>query len=407
MNRIICIVLSMVVIIASNSYAMQSTAFFKNNILYDWHICIVDGENDTGYCTSIDTHDNDVYISYLYNYPGFDLRYAYLEKGKTWKNVTVDYIGDVGASSTIKIDNYSGKHIIYTENYNVSGSTLKYAYKSISGSWKINYVEPKGCIIWGPSLTIDANNNLHLCYINYTSNMLKYAYKPFLGNWSYESIDNSHNDKYYCDITVDSKYGIHVSYIETLNTSLKLKYAYKPMNGTWSLENISNLSELRETSMDVDSADKPHISYYPYMHLNHAYKLVNGTWANETIDHTCDCGQYSDIFIDDYDNIHIGYYDYSNDFLKYAYKNSTNPWAIETVDNSGQVGEDVSIVVDDYGVVHLSYHDRINKDLMYATNKPTVVENILVIVCIVTFITMFIVITKRKRNERGLAVDGG
>jgi len=100
------------------------------------------------------------------------------------------------------------------------------------------------------------------------------------------------------------------------------------------------------------------------------------TWIIQTVDSGGDVGMYSSLALDEDDNVHIAYYDWSNSALKYA-TNKSGAWQTFIVDSTNIVGEFSSIALDSNGKVHIAYYYCgsygatwcLIGDLKYATNK--------------------------------------
>jgi hypothetical protein len=75
-----------------------------------------------------------------------------------------------------------------------------------------------------------------------------------------------------------------------------------------------------DSSIVVDAAGHPHISYYDASNVDLKYATFNGsTWLIETVDSTGTVGRYTSIALDAKGRPHISYLDFANGNLKYAY----------------------------------------------------------------------------------------
>ena len=76
-------------------------------------------------------------------------------------------------------------------------------------------------------------------------------------------------------------------------------------------------------------------------------------------------GQYTSLALDAAGRPHISYYDGTKDDLKYAHWDG-NAWQVQTVDSEGSVGTYTSLALDTAGQPHISYYDNIPHNLKYA-----------------------------------------
>lgn len=87
----------------------------------------------------------------------------------------------------------------------------------------------------------------------------------------------------------------------------------------------------------------------------------------ETVDNSsANVGNYSSIDVDTNNNVHISYYDVTNTNLKYASR-ITGTWVPELLDSAGNVGTYSSIALDSNNKVNISYYDVTNANLKYAS----------------------------------------
>jgi hypothetical protein len=132
-------------------------------------------------------------------------------------------------------------------------------------------------------------------------------------------------------------------------------------------EQFASLTDVNgpiKSSLAIDSAGWPHVSYYESDDVDLKYATKDPTtsqWLITTVDSTGDVGDSNAIVLDSNDQPHISYIDSTNDDLKYAnYDGST--WQISTLDTSlfGERFEmdSTSIAIDSNDYVHISYSNN-------------------------------------------------
>lgn len=247
------------------------------------------------------------------------------------------------------------------------------------------------------SLVVDQAGRPHIAYFDENNTNLKYAYWDGL-SWQRQTVDGSGYVGEYVSLALDSAGYPNISYLDSTGND-QLKYAR--WNGSsWSREVVDTGGEWgmvgQYTSIALDAADRPHISYYamtgwgpglPHDNDDLRYAYWNGSsWLIQTADAgevlrgetTETVGLYTSIALDTLGNPHISYYDASNGDLKYASWDGSS-WQIEIADagevisvspggriTTETVGYYTSLALDAFGNPHISYRDSSNQDLKYA-----------------------------------------
>ena len=319
-----------------------------------WEIMTVDSFGDVGGHSSIATDSSNYpHISY-YDSTNESIEYARWT-GSNWSIETVDFVGPAVISSSIAIDREDHPHIGYSDGVN---RTLKYA-EWTGSNWSFEIVDTSGNVSVGASLALDSNDHPHITYslvgFDYT---LMYA-RWTGSNWSIETIGSGADID---PLALDSNDNPHLTVI---NSSNYLKYMNRT-GDSWTYQTLDYLwrSLWGGHSIALDSHGHPHVSYsrgHPAYDLK--YVAWNGSaWHSERVDNVGPAGHNS-IDVDSSDNPHISYFE--RDKLKYAYWNGS-AWHIEIVDSSDYTGLFNSLAIDNYNNPHISYYDGINDDLKYA-----------------------------------------
>jgi hypothetical protein len=326
------------------------------------------------------------HISYIM-YPGdingtWRLRYAN-KSGTIWTKMTVDpqaSSGDLWEKATsLALDSSGNPMIAY---YNETSMDLRYAVRGGSG-WTLMVADPNlpyhGYHDRGkyPSIALDTSGNPHISYYHYNSGHQQLKYASWDGaSWSnitapyYMAPDDIHLG-YSTSLAIDSSNTAHMS---TFNITGDVLH-YVTWNGvSWTDTVVDNTCRVGYTSLALDNAGNPRISYLDYDNYNLKYAWKDaGIWHNETVSSALRGGNYNSLAIDSMGNPHISYHNYTSGFLMYASKSGSS-WTSETVDrSSADTGWSTSLVLDSSGNPHISYWDYLNGRLKYAVGTKNTV----------------------------------
>jgi hypothetical protein len=159
------------------------------------------------------------------------------------------------------VDASDNPHISY---YDWTNGDLKYAFYDGS-AWQIESVDTEGYVGYQASIALDASDNPHISYYDLTDQDLKYAYYDG-ADWQIESVDTGELVGYHTSIALDASDNPHISYYDWTNWDLK--YAYYD-GADWQIESVdTGLRVDYPTSIALDASDNPHISYWDYTDTN-------------------------------------------------------------------------------------------------------------------------------------------
>ena len=227
------------------------------------------------------------------------------------------------------------------------------------------------------SLAMDSAGNPHISYWIYPNMDLKYI-RISDGEWSIPAtLDKDGIVGMYSSLALDSADNPHITYYyyeQWAGSSIRgiLKYI-RMSDGEWDEPVTLDSGDVGLwSSLALDSADNPHISYYDDTNGDLKYIRMNdGEWLEPvTLDSTGNVGKWPSLALDSNDNAHISYYDEWNQDLKYI-RMSDGVWSEPvTLDSTGNVGRFSSLALDSADNAHISYYDYTKGDLKYLSSHP-------------------------------------
>lgn len=190
--------------------------------------------------------------------------------------------------------------------------------------------------------------------------------------WDTEVVTQGPNQYGVSSIAVDSAGNPHISYYNSGNHNLE--YANKT-GLTWVIETVENGITTNPTtywstlSIAMDSSSNPHIGYYNQAtgQVKYASKS-GGIWTTETVeslDDVSDCSLAFDLA----GNPHIsyGFYNYPNpNSLHYASKTG-GIWGIESVSTEDDSTQGCSLAFDSSNIPHIIIYGESDKKIIHTT----------------------------------------
>ncbi len=310
------------------------------------------------------------HISYFDGGPD-DLLYASWT-GSRWVTETVDGAGNTGHYAALALDAADNPHVSY---YNYSDDCLHHARRA-SGQWISSTVDCASDIteFQYSSVALDANGYPHISYryVDTENVVSQLRYARWDGaQWLTQTVASGFMDTGIGidpSLALDSAGHPHITYVDVNWSVGTLQYAYWD-GSQWVLETIddsgqaggSNSGRLVRTSLVLDDAGYPHVSYYNATNGDPMYAYQDGSgWHSEVISDSADVmGWSNSLALDSNGNPHVSFYNATKKILQYANKTSAT-WEVGTVDAEGDVGGFSSLDLDAYGNRHISYYFKLN-----------------------------------------------
>ncbi len=235
-----------------------------------------------------------------------------------------------------------------------------------SADWVFETVEPsKQFQMPGDHyLVLDASGSPRIAYGS--QRFLYYAHYDGAA-WQIESVDTSAPSFLYASLALDSAGRPHISYYSS--AAEEVRYAH--YDGTaWQIETVDSMAVPYSgyTSLALDAADHPHISYCGDKVGELRYAHFDGTaWQTETVDYVGDPHRsYTSLALDSSGRPHVAYS--TGGGTAYAYYNGTS-WQKEIIDPNSGISQ--SLLLDSTGRPHVAYTNRLDDCIKYARYDGT------------------------------------
>lgn len=228
------------------------------------------------------------------------------------------------------------------------------------------------------AMAIDRFGNFHLAYPNPGGTALLYAFRSKAAKrWDKTVVDPSGGT--FASIAVDSRGWARLAYNSSKVTGLH----YAEWDGKrWKTTLIDPVRTNHETSIQVDSQDYPHISYYREdfadRHISKSlkYAFFDGkSWFTQTADHRSGTGSWNSLAIDQNGKPRISY-SISTGFLGYAYEDQSG-WEHGLIDlqdikdKKRHLDSDSSIMLGPHGEPRVLFVNATAKTLNYAWREAS------------------------------------
>jgi hypothetical protein len=320
-----------------------------------WVIQQVDIGGQEGQYTAIALDSTDhPHISY-YDVANQDLEYTHWD-GTAREVAVVDGAGDVGQYGDIALDGAGHPHISY---YDSANSALRYAHWT-GTAWLTETLESGTVQGEDTGIAVDGSGNPHISYVTYDGNtyLLRYAHQVG-GVWQYETLDSNSEPKH-TSLALDTAGHPHISYFDWNTDCVK----FLRWNGSLWESGPSVSADEGDTAIAVDGSGGVHIAFFQ-QGLQYLFWPGSGMPTVQLID--AEGYDHTSLALDSASQPHITYFDNAFD-LRYVRWAGGN-WENYRVDSPGRVGEYNSLALSSDGTPHISYYDDTNGDLCYATGS--------------------------------------
>ncbi|NLX46554.1 MAG: hypothetical protein GXY70_00045 [Euryarchaeota archaeon] len=344
-----------------------------------WALEVVDGDEDTGWSTSLAIDDlGHNHIAYA-QYNDYTVYYATDSSG-TWEIESLNDMVDVEQEISLAVDADGHAHVLYMRYYD-EFENLTYATNA-GGSWESMVIGPKVSGLYN-DIFIDGSGVIHIAYTvsdtSWNNNVLMYANNSG-GVWNTPVLvdENGEDVGWHCSIEVNENGYIYIVYQVRSGTDHFLRMAQKAPGMGWSpasLDFTAGDDELGYFASIATFGDEIHVSHYDGGSFDLIYKHFDGVaWeASQIVDGDEEVGEFSSIGVDSKGVPHIAYYDSSHGVLKFAEMIGTE-WNVSVVDGLPTTGYYCSLAMAPDDRVRISYHDDKEYDLCLASEDVWITD---------------------------------
>jgi len=271
--------------------------------------------------------DSDEHAHLVY---GQDHLYYANYTGTAWQLEVVDNSRAVGKFASLALDDLDHAHIAY---YDYGNGNLKYAHWT-GTAWEIKVVDSVGDVGQEASVALDSSGYPHFSYYDYTNDHLKYAYWTGAA-WVIQTVDTG-TSGYCTSLAMDGADHVHVAYCAWGKSGNSIKYAH--WNGSaWEFQTVKNTDSVGySVSIAIETSEPyyPHITLYDCCYFLY-YSWNGAAWDMEPIDYgSGSVGLDSSLVLDNAGNPHVSYYEDDGYTLRYASRSGSS-WDIETITSAG------------------------------------------------------------------------
>lgn len=213
------------------------------------------------------------------------------------------------------------------------------------------------------SLEVGPAGELHIAYFAGSQGFMKYAFHGGIG-WTTEIVDNQYLTGHHTSIDLDSQARPIIAY--RFYSGPNVRTATQTEGGAWSFSNFETDPDMEtDITMELDGADLPHVAYYDGFFHGESHDLryarFDGSqWITSLVDAAGEVGRGSAIALDSAGRPHISYYDETNVLWKHAHFDGSQ-WIVTVLDDVEFIAFNfrTAITVDAIGRVHAvasAYH---------------------------------------------------